>query len=200
LTCRPGTGLTFATGLRSILRQDPDIIMVGEIRDTETASLAIRAALTGHLVLSTIHTNSAWGTISRLIDMGMPPFLVANTLNATLAQRLVRLLCPYCKEKVSAAEHIFPINFRKRDRIKEHFISKGCPQCFFTGFSGRRAIYEVIPVDHQVSDFILSNEKHVDDYFRSLGIKTLQESALEVLQNGETSIEEIYPLLLDEQY
>ncbi|SKC59257.1 GspE/PulE family protein [Ohtaekwangia koreensis] len=193
-------GLSFSKALRTFLRQDPDVIMVGEIRDTETANLAIRAALTGHLVLSTIHTNSAWGTISRLIDMGIPSFLLANTLNATLAQRLVRLLCPHCKQKVFANEQIFPTSFKHKNVIKEHFIAKGCKECFFTGFKGRKAIYEVIPVDNHVSDFILSNAKNVSDYFRSQRIKTLQESALEVLINGETSIEEIYPFLLDEQY
>jgi general secretion pathway protein E/type IV pilus assembly protein PilB len=193
-------GLNFSKALRTFLRQDPDIIMVGEIRDTETANLAIRAALTGHLVLSTIHTNSAWGTISRLIDMGIPSFLLANTLNATLAQRLVRLLCLHCKQKCEVDEQVFPSSFKYRDRIKEHYIAIGCPKCFFTGFKGRKAIYEVIAVDSQISDFILSNEKNVSTYFHSMGIKTLQQSALEVMQNGETSIEEIYPFLLDEQY
>jgi type IV pilus assembly protein PilB len=193
-------GLSFSRALRTFLRQDPDIIMVGEIRDNETANLAIRAALTGHLVLSTIHTNSAWGTISRLVDMGMPSFLLANTLNATIAQRLVRLLCKHCKCKVPVTENIFPQNFKKKDSITEHFVAVGCKECFFTGFKGRKAIYEVIPVDAQVSDYILTNVKDVSAYFKSLGIQTLQESALEVLKNGETSIEEIYPLLLDEQY
>jgi type IV pilus assembly protein PilB len=193
-------GFTFPRALRTFLRQDPDIIMVGEIRDAETATLAIRAALTGHLVLSTIHTNSAWGTISRLIDMGIPSFLLANTLNATLAQRLVRVLCPHCKEKASVNDHVFPAGFTKKHTVTEHYVAKGCKECFFTGFRGRKAIYEIIPVDNQVSDFILENAKAVGDYFRSLGIKTLQESALDVLRSGETSLEEIYPLLLNDNY
>lgn len=193
-------GLNFSKALRTFLRQDPDIIMVGEIRDTETANLAIRAALTGHLVLSTIHTNSAWGTISRLIDMGIPSFLLANTLNATLAQRLVRLLCPHCKQKSIVNESVFPASFKYKDKVKEHYVAVGCHKCFFTGFKGRKAIYEVIPVDSYISDFILNNEKNVSIYFQSKGIKTLQQSALEVMLNGETSIEEIYPFLLDEQY
>lgn len=193
-------GLNFSKALRTFLRQDPDIIMVGEIRDTETANLAIRAALTGHLVLSTIHTNSAWGTISRLIDMGIPSFLLANTLNATLAQRLVRLLCPHCKQKSAVDQQVFPASFRYKDKVKEHYVAVGCHKCFFTGFKGRRAIYEVIPVDSCISDFILNNEKNVSTYFQSKGIKTLQQSALDVMLNGETSIEEIYPFLLDEQY
>jgi len=193
-------GLTFARSLRTFLRQDPNVIMLGEIRDTETANLAIRAALTGHLVLSTIHTNSAWGTVSRLIDMGIPPFLIASYLNASLAQRLVRVLCPHCKQKSDLKDGVLPHSFRNKHLIREHYVAKGCPECFFTGYKGRKAIYEVIPVDSQVSDFISANEKDVAVYFKSLGIKTLQESALDVLQQGETSIEEIYSLLLDDRY
>lgn len=193
-------GLTFSRALRTFLRQDPDVIMVGEIRDTETANLAIRAALTGHLVLSTIHTNSAWGTISRLMDMGIPPFLIANTLNVTVAQRLVRVLCSECKKKVPAVENMFPQNFKKKSSIYEHHVAVGCKKCFFTGFNGRKAIYEVIPVDVQASDFIISNEKNVAEYFKSIQVKTLQDSAVEILIAGETSVEEIYPLLLNEQY
>jgi len=193
-------GLTFARSLRTFLRQDPNVIMLGEIRDTETANLAIRAALTGHLVLSTIHTNSAWGTVSRLIDMGIPPFLIASYLNASLAQRLVRVLCPHCKQKSVLKEGMLPHSFRNKHLIGEHYMARGCPDCFFTGYKGRKAIYEVIPVDSQVSDFISVNEKDVATYFKSLGIKTLQESALDVLQQGETSIEEIYSLLLDDRY
>jgi type IV pilus assembly protein PilB len=193
-------GLTFSSALRTFLRQDPDIIMVGEIRDSETASLAIRAALTGHLVLSTIHTNSAWGTISRLIDMGAPPFLLANTLNISVAQRLVRTLCPHCKQKTSLENIIFPHNFKPLQMPSEHYVAKGCKECFYTGYRGRKAIYEVIPVDSVVSEFILSNSKQVEDYLKTQGVKTLQASAFDVVCNGETSIEEIYPLLLNEQY
>jgi general secretion pathway protein E/type IV pilus assembly protein PilB len=195
-------GLTFSQALRTFLRQDPDVIMVGEIRDVETANLAIRAALTGHLVLSTIHTNSAWGTISRLTDMGIPPFLISNTLNATLAQRLVRVLCVHCKQKMPVSIQVFPVNFKKKDFISEHFVAKGCPECHFTGYKGRKAIYEMIPIDPQTSELIVNSSSHseVDLYFKSLGIQTLQQSAMDVVKRGETSIDEIYPLLLNEQY
>jgi type IV pilus assembly protein PilB len=193
-------GLTFSAALRTFLRQDPDIIMVGEIRDAETASLAIRAALTGHLVLSTIHTNSAWGTISRLIDMNVPQFLLANTLNVSVAQRLVRVLCSHCKQKQSFDHVVFPNGF-KPERLPEfHFTAKGCSHCFYTGYKGRKAIYEVIPVDSTVSDFILNNTKDVNHYFKSQEIKTLRSSAFDVVYGGETSLEEIYPLLLNDQY
>ncbi|AYB29206.1 GspE/PulE family protein [Chryseolinea soli] len=193
-------GLTFSAALRTFLRQDPDIIMVGEIRDAETASLAIRAALTGHLVLSTIHTNSAWGTISRLIDMNVPPFLLSNTLNASIAQRLIRLLCPVCKERMEAKDAIFPSGFKKRHLVKEHYVSKGCKECLYTGYKGRKAIYEVIQIDADVADLIVSNAKDVAANFKSKEVKNLQESALEILIKGETSVEEIYPLLLNDQY
>jgi type IV pilus assembly protein PilB len=193
-------GLSFSGALRTFLRQDPDIIMVGEIRDAETASLAIRAALTGHLVLSTIHTNSAWGTISRLVDMGVPNFLLANTLNATLAQRLIRILCNHCKDKIPVQDSIWPQNFKNKHIVHEHYQAKGCKECFYTGYKGRMAIYEVIPVDVQIADSIINPHAGANEYFKSLGIKTLQESALEVLKQGNTSIEEIYPLLIDEQY
>lgn len=198
---REDIGLSFSTALKTFLRQDPDIIMVGEIRDSVTANLAIRAALTGHLVLSTIHTNTAWGTVSRLTEMGVAPFLLASTLNSTVAQRLLRVLCHYCKEELPLVENIFPKNFGQKLEIEKHFVPKGCKKCFFTGYSGRKAIYEVIPVDSQVADYILDNSrKECEHYFKSLGIKNLKESAWELFKAGETSIEEIYPLLLNEQY
>jgi type IV pilus assembly protein PilB len=194
-------GLTFSNALRSFLRQDPDIIMVGEIRDAETASLAIRAALTGHLVLSTIHTNSAWGTISRLIDMGVPSFLLANTLNVTVAQRLVRLLCTNCKlEEQWGSSNVVSQLRLSNAPVNHHSIAKGCQHCFYTGYKGRKAIYEVIPIDMVAADFILQNTREVDDHFRNQKIKSLKESALELVYQGETSIEEIYPLLLNDQY
>lgn len=193
-------GLTFSGALRTFLRQDPDVIMVGEIRDGETAALAIRAALTGHLVLSTIHTNSAWGTISRLQDMGVPSFLLANTLNASLAQRLIRKLCVQCKRKNNVSESVWPQNFKHKHLINESFVPTGCKECFYTGYKGRIAIYEVVPVDSQIAELISSGGKGADAYLASLGIKTLQQSALDVLKQGDTSIEEIYSLLIDEQY
>jgi general secretion pathway protein E/type IV pilus assembly protein PilB len=134
-------GLDFGAAMRTFLRQDPDIIMLGEIRDKDTAQMAIRAALTGHLVFSTIHTNSAWGTITRLIDMGVPSFLIANTLNLSAAQRLVRTLCTHCKEKQPLDVKSFPSGFEPLRDLPEHFVAVGCDQCYYTGYQGRKAIY-----------------------------------------------------------
>ncbi|SFC82626.1 general secretion pathway protein E/type IV pilus assembly protein PilB [Parapedobacter composti] len=188
-------GLTFASALRTFLRQDPDVIMVGEIRDVETAAMAIRAALTGHLVLSTIHTNSAWGTVSRLIDMGVPPFLLANTLNTTAAQRLVRLLCPACKEEVPFSDALYPRNFVPYKRIHSHYVAKGCDQCHHTGYRGRAAVYEIIPIDQALAAKIKRNEHDIQEKLAELNIKTLAQNAFELFSEGKTSIEEIYPLL-----
>jgi type IV pilus assembly protein PilB len=192
---RENIGLDFASAMRTFLRQDPDVIMVGEIRDTDTANMAIRASLTGHLVLSTIHTNSAWGTVSRLVDMGVPPFLLANTLNTTVAQRLLRQLCPHCKQEQSFDEKLYPRQYRPTREIERHFVSKGCGECFFTGYRGRRAVYEVIPVDAGLADKIKKCEFEVTELLRDRNIKTLTENALSLFERGETSFEEIYPLL-----
>ncbi|MCH5718194.1 GspE/PulE family protein [Niabella hibiscisoli] len=149
---RDNIGLTFAKALRTFLRQDPDIIMLGEIRDAETANMAIRAALTGHLVLSTIHTNSAWGTISRLTDMGIPSFLIASTLNTSVAQRLVRLLCPDCKKQVPFDSSLFPRKYTPPEVVEMHYIPVGCSHCYNTGYRKRKAIYEVLPIDEDLAD------------------------------------------------
>lgn len=188
-------GLTFAAALRTFLRQDPDVIMVGEIRDTETANMAIRAALTGHLVLSTIHTNSAWGTVSRLIDMGIPPFLVANTLNTTAAQRLVRLLCPGCKQEKPFDTALYPKQFKPYTNVSRHFVARGCEQCHYTGYKGRKAVYEVIPIDQELAFEIKNARLSVDTLLKERGIRTLAENAFDLFCEGHTSIEEIYPLL-----
>jgi len=188
-------GLTFASALRTFLRQDPDIIMVGEIRDVETAAMAIRAALTGHLVLSTIHTNSAWGTVSRLIDMGVPAFLLANTLNTTVAQRLVRLLCPDCKQETGFSDSLYPRNFVPFRHVATHCVPKGCDQCHHTGYRGRAAVYEIIPIDQLLADKVKRNEHDIQDHLSAMSIKTLAENAFALFAEGKTSIEEIYPLL-----
>ena len=190
-------GLNFGATLKTFLRQDPDIIMVGEIRDPETASMAIRLALTGHLVLSTIHTNSAWGTVSRLIDMGVAPFLVANTLNTSVAQRLVRLLCPNCKTKESFNSKYYPKQFVPYKTVTEHYIATGCDQCHRTGYKGRKAVYEVIPIDVELAGKIKNNVYDVSDLLKDRGYKSLGENAFELFESGETSLEEIYPLLLN---
>ena len=190
-------GLTFAAALRTFLRQDPDIIMVGEIRDSETADMAIRAALTGHLVLSTIHTNSAWGIISRLIDMGVPSFLIANTLNTAAAQRLVRVLCSNCKKKEVFAKNLYPPKFKAPEEIESHFVPVGCSKCHNTGYKGRKAIFEVIAIDEELAFEIKASNHKVDALLKERKIKTLSENAFELFQNGETSIDEIYPILVN---
>lgn len=191
-------GLDFASSLRTFLRQDPDIIMVGEIRDVKTANMAIRAALTGHLVLSTIHTNSAWGTISRLIDMGIPPFLIASTLNVSVAQRLVRKLCNHCKRKEEVKKDIFPKQFNIPKELTHHFRPEGCPKCHQTGYIGRKAIYEILPVNKELSKAIKQNELEIHDYLKRQKIATLKSNAIEMVRTGMTSVDEIYPLLTNQ--
>lgn len=188
-------GLTFAAALRTFLRQDPDVIMVGEIRDPETANMAIRAALTGHLVLSTVHTNSAWGTVSRLMDMGIPPFLVANTLNTSVAQRLVRLLCKHCKVQEDFDPIAYPKQFKPFSVVTTHCVSKGCEHCYYTGYSGRKAVYEVIPLDQELTYEIKQGNMYINPLLEARGIKTLGENAFSLFATGDTTIEEIYPLL-----
>jgi type II secretory ATPase GspE/PulE/Tfp pilus assembly ATPase PilB-like protein len=194
---KEGIGLTFASALRSFLRQDPDVIMLGEIRDGETAQMAIRAALTGHLVLSTIHTNSAWGTISRLIDMGVPSFLLANTINTSVAQRLVRKLCEKCKQPVEANHKDWPRNFNLNKIPSAYFESVGCDHCHFTGYKGRTAIYEVIPVDFEIADKIKNNASTIFEMLFERKIQTLHEQALGLVKSGVTSLEEAYPILTE---
>lgn len=190
-------GLSFAAALRTFLRQDPDVIMVGEIRDQETANMAIRAALTGHLVLSTIHTNSAWGTVSRLIDMGIPPFLIASTLNTSVAQRLVRLLCNHCKENKVFDKDLYPKQFNPYTTITHHNVPKGCEHCYYTGYKGRKAVYEVIPLDQELSIEIKKGNMYIQEYLKERGIQTLAENSFRLFSEGLTSIEEIYPLLFN---
>jgi type IV pilus assembly protein PilB len=190
-------GLDFASTLRTFLRQDPDIIMVGEIRDAKTANMAIRAALTGHLVLSTIHTNSAWATISRLIDMGIPSFLIASTLNVSVAQRLVRKLCNHCKQEEPISKDIVPSSFEIPEYLKSHYKATGCNDCHHTGYNGRKAIYEIIPITKSLIDNIRNNDLEVDHYLQEHNIKTLKRNATELINEGITSIEEVYSLLAD---
>jgi type IV pilus assembly protein PilB len=193
---RENIGLGFASALRTFLRQDPDVIMVGEIRDPETANMAIRAALTGHLVLSTIHTNSAWGTVSRLIDMGIPSFLVANTLNTTVAQRLVRLLCPQCKMAADLQESQYPKQFKPPLNISTQFVATGCEHCYYTGYKGRKAVYEVIPLDAELAFEIKQGNMEITELLKNRNINTLSANAFALFAEGKTSLEEIYPLLL----
>ena len=190
-------GLDFASALKTFLRQDPDIIMLGEIRDKETASMAIRASLTGHLVLSTIHTNSAWDTVSRLIDMGVPSYLIASTLRTSIAQRLVRLLCTSCKGKRTFDVATLPKSFKPYQTIEEEYYPVGCEKCHYTGYKGRKAIYEVIPIDREVSSLIKANAQEIDDHLMEKDIKTLSANAYQIFAEGKTSLEEIYSLLIN---
>ncbi|SFZ93385.1 type IV pilus assembly protein PilB [Flaviramulus basaltis] len=188
-------GLDFASTLRTFLRQDPDVIMVGEIRDVKTANMAIRAALTGHLVLSTIHTNSAWATISRLIDMGIPAFLIASTLNVSVAQRLVRKLCDTCKQEASVSKDVFPEHFNIPKDLKTHFIAMGCNACYHTGYQGRKAIYEIIPITKELVNHIKQNDLDIDVYLKEHNIATLKTNAIDLIKQGISSVEEVYALL-----
>lgn len=186
-------GLTFGSALRTFLRQDPDIIMLGEIRDQDTAQMAIRSSLTGHLLLSTIHTNSAWGSITRLIDMGVHPYLISETLIACVAQRLIRLLCPHCK-KTFHPNSTFAPGFTL-DRTARYFEKKGCEKCYYTGYLGRKAIYEVIVIDKYLTGLIRKSDTDIDEYLQRHNIKTLKNSAFEMFAKGETSLEEILPII-----
>ncbi|GGG25216.1 general secretion pathway protein GspE [Dokdonia pacifica] len=188
-------GLNFETALKTFLRQDPDIIMVGEIRDVKTANMAIRAALTGHLVLSTIHTNSAWGTISRLIDMGVPAHLIASTLNLSVAQRLVRKLCIHCKKEMPVEKDTFPINYKVPKEIKKHYTPQGCSHCYHTGYLGRKAIYELLPITKDLTVHIKNNETQIDQYLEEKRIKQLSDQAIHLIQMGETSVDDVFALL-----
>ncbi|AUP79678.1 GspE/PulE family protein [Flavivirga eckloniae] len=190
-------GLDFASTLRTFLRQDPDVIMVGEIRDVKTANMAIRAALTGHLVLSTIHTNSAWATISRLIDMGIPAFLIASTLNVSVAQRLVRKLCNSCKQEAPLSRDIFPEHFNIPNELKTHYVPVGCNSCYHTGYQGRKAIYEIIPITKTLVNHIKRNDLEIDTYLKEHNIATLKTNAIELIKQGISSVEEVYALLTD---
>jgi general secretion pathway protein E len=184
----PKIDLTFANGLRSILRQDPDIIMVGEIRDVETAEIAIQASLTGHLVLSTLHTNDSATAIARLVDMGIEPFMVASSLSAVLAQRLVRLICPHCREK-----YIPDQSYPGIELPSELYRGKGCDKCFGLGTMGRTIIHELLPVDADICSMIIRREPAgvLKEYAISKGMKTLREDGLLKAAAGITSIEEV---------
>ena len=196
-----GVGLTFAAALRSILRQDPDIVLVGEIRDSETAEIAVKAALTGHLVLSTLHTNDAAGAIARLIDMGIPPFLLSSSLILSQAQRLYRKLCTVCRQpvdfpaEVMAANKIDPEFFRKPGEADTGYVqiykAVGCPKCNNTGYKGRGAIMEVLPVRDDIKELIMkgATSGEIREAARAAGMITLKEAGLQKVKDGVTSLE-----------
>jgi len=188
-------GLNFAAALRSFLRQDPDIIMVGEIRDFETAEIAIKAALTGHMVLSTLHTNDAPSTINRLLNMGIEPFLVASATNLILAQRLARRICPRCKEEVKVpAKALVDLGVPEEEvggiRI---FKGRGCDNCLGTGYKGRIALYEVMPVGDEIKELILvgASANEIKKEAIRLGMLSLRQSGILRMKEGITTIEEV---------
>lgn len=188
-------GLTFAAALRSFLRQDPDIVMVGEIRDGETAEIGIRAALTGHLVFSTLHTNDAPSTISRLTDMGIPPFLVASATKLIMAQRMLRTICQKCKEPVEVPREQLVDLGVPEDRVDkfEVFDGRGCNECNDTGMKGRTGIFEVMPISSTIERMILENAsvRAMREQACKEGMLTLREAALKKLERGLTNIKEV---------
>lgn len=186
-------GLTFAAGLRSILRQDPNIIMVGEIRDKETAEISIRSALTGHLVFSTLHTNSAIEAIPRLFDMGIEPYLVVSALSGVMAQRLVKTVCKDCAVKRKASRIEKDIFIRRNQMIEDVTIGTGCDRCRHTGYRGRMAIHELIVVDDQVKDLMMNQAtmQEIKQHVKSRGVRFLIDDGLEKIRQGKTTLEEV---------
>jgi type IV pilus assembly protein PilB len=186
-------GMSFANGLRSILRQDPDVIMVGEVRDSETATIAVQAALTGHRVLSTVHTNDAAGAITRLIDMGIEPFLVSSVILVSFAQRLVRKVCPTCSESyIPPKEALAQFGIEKAQGA-DFKRGKGCFDCLYSGYKGRTGIFEVLAIDDMVQEMVLTR-KSAQAITRSAAeagaLRTLKEDAAQKVLSGITTLEE----------
>jgi len=188
-------GLTFANALRAFLRQDPDVILVGEIRDLETAEIAIKAAQTGHLVLSTLHTNDALSTIDRLINIGIPAFMVASAVILIVAQRLVRKICPKCKEEVNVSKDKLALLELSEEEIKSinFFRGKGCAQCNHTGYKGRIGLYEVLPLKEEIKNLIVkgASSSELKKVANEIGMRTIKECALLKLREGITTVEEV---------
>jgi type IV pilus assembly protein PilB len=188
------TGMTFSAGLRSILRQDPDIVLVGEVRDGETAELALKASLTGHLVLTTLHTNSAVAALTRLVDMGAEPFLVASSLTAAIAQRLVRRPCPACARPYMPDEGTLTLlGLRPQDLVDDNpLMGEGCPECGGTGYRGRTAVYEVLMVDNTMREILMRDptESAIGAQAAEAGMSSLRASALTKARRGQTTFEE----------
>ncbi|MBE6994541.1 MAG: type II secretion system protein GspE [Ruminococcaceae bacterium] len=186
------TGLTFASGLRAILRQDPDIIAVGEIRDGETAEIAMRAAITGHIVLSTVHTGDAVGAIERLEDIGVEPYLIGSALRGVISQRLVRRVCPRCRVGYEPTdEELADLGVKRRPGMK-FWRGEGCPDCFNTGYHGRIAVFEMLPVNRQLRRLISSGatRDEIEDSLQGTGFTTLRDNVLRLVEDGTTSVEE----------
>jgi type II secretion system protein E len=194
INVRPQIGLSFARGLRHIVRQDPDIIMVGEIRDRETAEIAIQAALTGHLVFSTLHTNDAPGALTRLLDMGIEPYLVASSIIGVLAQRLVRLVCRACKKEiVPEPEALREIEFPASSRPEKVWTAEGCERCRQTGYGGRTGVFELLPITDKVREEVLSkvSASAIKQRAAQQGMRTLLVDGRDKVREGLTTIEEV---------
>ena len=191
-------GLTFASGLRSILRQDPDIIMIGEIRDNETAEIATKAAITGHLVLSTLHTNDTASSVTRLIDMGIEPFLVSTSVVGVIAQRLVKRICPYCSEEYEASEYEKSILGVDKDKPMKLHRGKGCGHCNNTGYLGRIGVYEIMEITRESRDIINSTKDPnvLKDLAIKQGMTTLAEECRELVKKGITTVNELATIAL----
>jgi type IV pilus assembly protein PilB len=188
-------GMSFATALRSILRQDPDTILIGEIRDNETADIAVKMALTGHLVFSTLHTNDAASAIARFVDIGIPPLLLASSLNLVVAQRLVRKICPRCKVPYTPPQELLEelqLPVADPAAVKFH-MGEGCVTCNGVGYSGRIGIYELLPVSREIRRLILKGAPTLDihDQAEREGMKSLRQSGIELVLRGETTIEQV---------
>jgi type IV pilus assembly protein PilB len=186
-------GLDFATGLRSVLRADPDVIMVGEVRDAETARIAIEAAMTGHMLLTTLHTNDAPGAISRLTEMGIESFLTSSAVDCVVAQRLARLLCPGCKNRVLVPQNSLAESGFRLGADLEAYEAVGCQRCFGVGYRGRVGIYSVMAMNERIKDMIVEGaaEAEIGAVAREEGMRTLREAGLEKVRDGVTSIEEV---------
>ncbi|MHC5164785.1 MAG: GspE/PulE family protein, partial [Planctomycetota bacterium] len=192
---RPDIGLTFAKCLRSILRQDPDIVMVGEIRDLETAQISIQASLTGHLVFTTLHTNDAPSTIARMLDLGLETFLITATLEGIVAQRLVRKICQNCKAEYEPTEEMLMELELRPEEVgdKTFYYGKGCSQCNKTGYRGRTGLYEIMSFNDELRDLIMNHASTavLRDAARRAGMKTLRENGLKAIFDGITTLEEV---------
>ena len=195
-------GLTFANGLRTILRQDPNIIMVGEVRDTETAEITINAALTGHLVLSTLHTNDAPGAITRLLDMGIEPFLIVSSVRGVIAQRLVRRICPECKTEYTPgpdSDERILLGIGPHDPLVL-FKGEGCPQCHYTGYQGRLAIHEVMPLLPEMKKLIMQHapDQEIFALAKKQGTSTIREDGIAKALMGQTTLDELVRVAFSE--
>jgi type II secretory ATPase GspE/PulE/Tfp pilus assembly ATPase PilB-like protein len=187
----PKSGVTFASGLKAVLRQDPDVIMVGEIRDEETSDIAIHSALSGHLVLSTIHTNDAPSTPARFVEMGIQPFLVATATIGVISQRLIRVLCPSCKEPYHPVPELLAELGLPEDQDAVFYKPKGCTECRGLGYKGRAAIFEILEIDNEIKDLIVAKAPpaRIREAAEKQDFKTLRDSGIAKVIQGTTSLE-----------